>query len=184
MAKKTRQTYIEQLNDPRWIKLRNKIIARDNAICQYCGCQDKRLQVHHKTYQPGKAAWEYTESNLITLCEKCHKEITFVNKNLYAQFIKTRNLLREVGFSDNMLFNVLGYIQYDLNDLLDGKKHNHNYFFHIAEHGCSNYQDRVVLARLGFKSQESIDFVYENNFTEHYSKIKPDLVGIRKRKKK
>lgn len=183
MAKKKKQTYIEQLNDPRWIQLRNRVLARDNATCQYCGCQNKRLQVHHKTYLPNKAAWEYPESNLITLCDKCHKEITFVNKNLYAQFLKTRNLLRDVGFSDNILFGVLDYVQYDLNDLLNGIKHNNNYFFHIAKHRCSNYQDRVILARLGFKDILDIDFCFDGRFTEQYSKIKPDLVGIRKKKK-
>ena len=66
--------YKEQLKDRRWKKLANKIRKRDKYTCQMCG-NHKTLQVHHKHYIKGKLAWEYDDSNFITLCRDCHKEI-------------------------------------------------------------------------------------------------------------
>ena len=66
--------YKEQLNDMRWKKLANKIRKRDKYTCQMCG-NHKTLQVHHKHYIKGKLAWEYEDSNFITLCRDCHKEV-------------------------------------------------------------------------------------------------------------
>ena len=70
----TYKSYKDQLKDKRWKKLANKIRKRDNYTCQKCGSH-KHLQVHHKKYIKGRLAWEYDESNLVTLCSECHKEI-------------------------------------------------------------------------------------------------------------
>jgi 5-methylcytosine-specific restriction endonuclease McrA len=65
--------YDEQLKDPRWQYVRARVLERDKWKC--CGCRTmKDLQVHHKSYEKGKMAWDYPDSNLITLCEKCHKQ--------------------------------------------------------------------------------------------------------------
>jgi len=66
--------YKDQLKDKRWKKLANKIRKRDKYTCQTCGSH-KKLQVHHKHYIAGKMAWEYNDSDLITLCKNCHKKI-------------------------------------------------------------------------------------------------------------
>ena len=66
--------YKDQLKDRRWKKLANKIRKRDNYTCQLCGSHE-HLQVHHKKYIKNILAWEYDESNLITLCSECHKKI-------------------------------------------------------------------------------------------------------------
>lgn len=66
--------YKDQLKDKRWKKLANKIRKRDEYTCQMCGSH-KKLQVHHKHYIAGKMAWEYNDSDLITLCKDCHKKI-------------------------------------------------------------------------------------------------------------
>ena len=34
-----------------------------------------KLNVHHKFYVLGRNAWEYEDSSLITLCDKCHSQI-------------------------------------------------------------------------------------------------------------
>ncbi len=68
------KSYKDQLKDKRWKKLANKIRKRDNYTCQKCGSHE-HLQVHHKKYIKGRLAWEYDESNLITLCSECHKKI-------------------------------------------------------------------------------------------------------------
>lgn len=64
--------YTEQLKDERWLLLRDRILARDNNHCQLCGSPNN-LQVHHKYYINGAAAWEYPEKALITICDMCHK---------------------------------------------------------------------------------------------------------------
>lgn len=68
--------YQELLKDPRWIKKRNQILSRDKNTCQFCGCQDKYMQVHHKRYIKGNKPWEYEDKDLITLCNRCHGYIT------------------------------------------------------------------------------------------------------------
>jgi len=70
---KEKANYSELLKDPRWIKRRNEILTRDKNTCQFCGCQDKYLHVHHKEYWDGFLPWEYPDSILITLCEDCHE---------------------------------------------------------------------------------------------------------------
>jgi 5-methylcytosine-specific restriction endonuclease McrA len=64
-------TYEEQLKDPRWLELREKIINRDWGYCTCCGTS-KNLQVHHKRYISGHMAWEYSWADLTTLCKDCH----------------------------------------------------------------------------------------------------------------
>ena len=66
--------YNEQLKSKEWKKLANKIRKRDNYTCQKCGSHE-HLQVHHKKYIKNRLAWEYDESNLVTLCSECHKKI-------------------------------------------------------------------------------------------------------------
>ena len=70
--------YSDLLKDPKWQKRRLEILQRDNFTCKVCdrGLNDGiPLNVHHKRYESGKKPWEYPSSNLITLCEKCHKKI-------------------------------------------------------------------------------------------------------------
>jgi 5-methylcytosine-specific restriction endonuclease McrA len=64
--------YKDQLRDPRWKTLRNKIVKRDGKKCTKCD-HTRMLQVHHTYYTGGKLAWEYPDSCLVTLCARCHK---------------------------------------------------------------------------------------------------------------
>jgi phage terminase large subunit GpA-like protein len=66
--------YKEQLLSSEWKDKRIIILQRDNFECRTCG-SNKKLQVHHKSYTKSKMAWEYKNSNLITLCESCHIKI-------------------------------------------------------------------------------------------------------------
>jgi len=66
--------YRTQLLDKKWKLLSRKIKKRDGFKCAICG-SDVNLQVHHKKYKKGLMAWEYSDSDLITLCGKCHKKI-------------------------------------------------------------------------------------------------------------
>jgi hypothetical protein len=69
-------TYQEQLKHPKWQKKRLEILNRDNWMCQKCKEEDLTLHIHHKNYEKDKKAWEYPDSNFITLCESCHNIIS------------------------------------------------------------------------------------------------------------
>jgi len=69
-------SYKDQLRKPEWQKKRLEIMQRDNFTCQICLDTQETLQVHHKSYDNDKKAWEYGNDRLITLCETCHNELT------------------------------------------------------------------------------------------------------------
>jgi len=41
--------------------------------CQNCGEKNKMLHVHHKQYFKNRMPWEYSDTELIVLCEDCHR---------------------------------------------------------------------------------------------------------------
>ena len=51
-------------------RLHQKVLRRDGWRCQTCGCSTQ-LQVHHIRFRSHSG--EDDESNLITLCAKCHE---------------------------------------------------------------------------------------------------------------
>lgn len=64
--------YSEKLKDPRWQKLRLKVLERDEWACLSCGDTESTLVIHYTYYQHGKDPWEYPLNSLMTLCENCH----------------------------------------------------------------------------------------------------------------
>ena len=63
-----------KLKNPKWFARRKEILELDEYMCRNCG-NDQNLQVHHKNYINGLKAWQYPDSLLITLCNKCHKQV-------------------------------------------------------------------------------------------------------------
>lgn len=59
--------------------------ARINAHykCQLCGCNDKKLNVHHNTYEHRGEEFKHME-DLICLCEDCHN---FYHRKDYLELI-------------------------------------------------------------------------------------------------
>ena len=55
-----------------YARLRKEILERDNWRCQICGCL-KNLDVHHLRRR--SALGDDIETNLITLCRKCHQAL-------------------------------------------------------------------------------------------------------------
>lgn len=80
----TPETYADELRDPRWIARREEIKARDGGKCILCE-DTKHLQVHHIRYTKGAKAWEYPDSNLVTLCEHHHDAIHNPTERLQAE---------------------------------------------------------------------------------------------------
>lgn len=67
------------------------------------------LNVHHKLYVRGKKPWEYSEDNLITLCESCHKE-THLKEKIPIYRIINSSLKKESETCPCTRCNGAGYI--------------------------------------------------------------------------
>lgn len=76
-------SYDEQLKDQRWQYVRARVLERDNWECKKCRSL-KDLQVHHLRYEKGRKAWEYNDSDLLTLCDSCHKKTHIDDGSLYV----------------------------------------------------------------------------------------------------
>ena len=104
---KNKNDYRELLKDPKWISKRNQILSRDKNTCQFCGCQDKYMQVHHKRYIKGNKPWEYEDKDLITLCSRCHEEETEMNNLVYDDYKELRDTFKRKGLSMTLLDAIL-----------------------------------------------------------------------------
>lgn len=61
-----------------WKELAKSILKRDNYICQGCGAKhekENRLVVHHIKQWAKYPKLRFEPNNLITLCERCHKNV-------------------------------------------------------------------------------------------------------------
>lgn len=98
--KKEISEYKSLLKHPLWQRKRLEIMQRDGFTCQICGKginDGTPLNVHHKKYIFGMKPWEYTNDNLITLCENCHKTqhrgfLGNSNKNVFFRALLSENL--------------------------------------------------------------------------------------------
>lgn len=83
----TKTAYSEKLLDPRWQKIRLKVLEREEFKCQYCGETKKTLHVHHLCYSESGNPWDVDDCSLLCLCCDCHsvdhaKKLTDLEKEL------------------------------------------------------------------------------------------------------
>jgi len=64
------------------------VLNRDNYTCQQCKKQNVKLECHHIVYR--SKGGSNAPSNLITLCEKCHKDVHNDKISLKATKSKTK----------------------------------------------------------------------------------------------
>jgi hypothetical protein len=102
-----KKEYLEALASPQWQKKRLEIMQRDNFTCQFCGCKDRTLHIHHKVYEKGKKPWEYEDKDLITLCDRCHEEETEMNNLVYDDYKELRDTFKRKGLSMTLLDTIL-----------------------------------------------------------------------------
>lgn len=76
-----KKNYSDKLKNPKWQKKRLEVFDRDKFSCKLCGDKETTLNVHHKKYIQGREPWEYENSELITLCEDCHKVVSIVSQS-------------------------------------------------------------------------------------------------------
>lgn len=93
--KQQNMTYSEKLKDPRWQKVRLRILDRDNFTCKACGDKDSTLHVHHLTYEKDREPWDYPDTNFITMCWECHQYETDNRYDQEKAFLKN---LKQTGF--------------------------------------------------------------------------------------
>jgi hypothetical protein len=92
--------YLEKLKDPRWQKVRLRIMERDGWACQRCQDSEETLVVHHRYYTSGAEPWEYPDEALVTLCWNCHESEREEMNEFSPLLIQT---LKRVGFfADDM----------------------------------------------------------------------------------
>ena len=171
-----KKTYSELLRSPLWQKKRLKILERDDFTCQHCGCKERELQVHHRIYHKGAKPWEYDDSELITLCSRCH-EIETEEKNYhYETFKDICSLARELGLSEQFIEVAFSYIFSALeaisnNELCDDDRLAYNLLL-----GTCNNKDAEILFERGLSlSKEDLSFL------ENYW---PQLIDIYNKKGK
>lgn len=112
-------SYWELLKDPRWQKVRLKMLEAAGWSCQACSDATTMLSVHHKRYVKGRAPWEYEAHELVVLCQPCH-EMEHEAKNLRADLIA--RLHQEGPASAAEVFAVAaGYARLQTNDEELGK---------------------------------------------------------------
>lgn len=171
-----KKTYSELLRSPLWQKKRLKILERDDFTCQYCGCKEKELQVHHRIYHKGAKPWEYDDSELITLCSRCH-EIETEEKNYhYETFKDICNLAREIGLSEQFIGVAFAHIYSVLEAISNNELCDNDRFVSNLLLGTCNNKDAEILFERGLSlSKEDLSFL------ENYW---PQLIDIYNKKGK
>lgn len=69
----TKAAYSEKLKHPLWQRKRLEVLDRAGFSCEFCGCEEEMLHVHHKYYEKGKEPWDYPDNAFVCLCKKCHE---------------------------------------------------------------------------------------------------------------
>jgi hypothetical protein len=108
-----KNTYAEQLLDPRWQKKRLEILDYFNFQCEICGDDKSTLHVHHKRYIRGRKVWEYENKQLACLCKICHS-------NQHDSEHKFDELIGHIQLDgpnnkDDVYFLIAGFINYEVN---------------------------------------------------------------------
>lgn len=108
----SQKSYFEKLKDPRWQKIRLKVMESAGFACEICGDTENTLNIHHTYYEPNLNPWEYPINSLKCLCENCHKQRTMFNK----KFKEHLNIISRIGFSKKLRlagYMVGIYLEYD-----------------------------------------------------------------------
>ena len=152
MGKKS-NSYLEQYRSPKWQKLRLEILERDEWTCQKCFDDESQLQVHHRKYIYGNKVWEYDESYLVTLCDKCHQ---VESKNMKGEMDVFVEILNKNLFSEQVLFlrDTLGYF-------LFMKKYPNKLFVDAVSWHILYHNENMVKSFLEFCKKEGFSRRYE-----------------------
>jgi len=76
-----KERYYEYLKSPEWNKKRKAKIKEAGGRCQLCNTKGK-LSVHHRTYD---RVYNEILTDLIALCDNCHKKFHDIDTQQKAQ---------------------------------------------------------------------------------------------------
>jgi hypothetical protein len=113
-------TYAEKLRDPRWQRVRLKIMERDDFACRDCSDKTKNLQVHHCAYV-GRDPWNAPESVLLTLCEVCHSKRQVLENEIHLTLGRIMAKLTNTQDETEESFSELEWISIELSEALSYK---------------------------------------------------------------
>lgn len=82
-------SYRINYGDKKWVLQRKRVLERDGHACRVCGARNK-LCVHHLKYNPEGTAYVPDDADLITLCQKCHRNVHTGNLILHQQWKNTK----------------------------------------------------------------------------------------------
>ena len=73
--------YKDQYKHPKWQKVRlkkmesvEKFYNCEVPLCEWCHNDEDQLSVHHIRYFKDRKIWEYSNDELLLLCDSCHSE--------------------------------------------------------------------------------------------------------------
>lgn len=112
MKKNDKSKYAELLKNQKWIEKSKEIKEWDGEVCQLCG-DNSNLQVHHLCYVKDRMPWDYPRKSLVTLCEKCHKNIHEVDKNFHSEL---NELIVKLGLNGVSKTTILYLLENALKD--------------------------------------------------------------------
>lgn len=103
--------------------------ARINAHykCQLCGCKDKKLNVHHNTYEHRGEEFKHME-DLVCLCEDCHnyfhskRQILEEKKETEKQLEYWQKKFLQTMDDLNQIKDDLDYAEWKLRNYYDSQK--------------------------------------------------------------
>lgn len=165
-----KEDFKAQYQDKRWYELSKRIKARDKNTCQMCGRNDRPVSVHHKVYRKGTKVWDYSDDELICICDDCHEIVTENSKEMYEDYCILKQNFREFGFSDNVLSCVFSHLLGLLECVVDGEEINDfecRDFIRDVILGTQDYNDLKVLKRLGVSEPELVKFLYPNLYDDY-----------------
>jgi len=113
-----KQSYYDQLKDPRWQKKRLEILKRDDFQCQNCGDENVELQVHHLAYRQNTAPWDYNSEEFVTLCKNCHAQNTKELNDAIELLRKNSFAIEIISQLNAILQFTKGLDPYDLDQII------------------------------------------------------------------
>jgi predicted HNH restriction endonuclease len=81
------ERYKEYLKSAEWECKKKQKFKLNGNKCEGCGCNDRKLDVHHKTYE--RIGMELL-CDLQVLCFNCHKIVHFGTNSNWNSYIKNK----------------------------------------------------------------------------------------------
>lgn len=115
---KNKAEYQAYLNSPRWQALRQKVFKEYGYRCDQCG-SSKNLHVHHITYEN---LGEENISDLVPLCEDCHKKLHNPNDSIDYLMLAEGYAYSELDSEDDKVRKRAEYLAYAISEFIEAVK--------------------------------------------------------------